>query len=184
MAKKWIELFDGLMKGEIPFEQEGYIVVTRFDPNSPYAVMELISFKNVKNIQSTSTGVTFHSDGFKTFVVFEPMNYQFRFMEPYLREGANQFPLRFNECVIIDLPRRDRIIMSREPYTSYGSFTIDRPEHGNFVYYIFGTQGVEDVICHFIGAVLNEDLKVPKSALPQVFTVIKENLAKFHQFAS
>jgi hypothetical protein len=183
MQKKWIELFNGLMKGEIPFEQEGYIVVTRFDQNSTYAVMELISFKNVKNIQNTSTGVTFHSDGFKTFIVFEPVNYQFRFMEPYLREGAAQVPLRFNECVIIDLPRRDRILMSREPYTSYGSFTVERPEHGNFVYYIYGTSDVDDVICQFIGSILNEDLQVPKSTLPQVFAVIKENLKKFHNFA-
>jgi len=184
MQKKWIELFDGLMKGTIPFEEEGYIVVTRFDQFSPYAVMELISFKNVKNIQNTDTGVTFHSDGFKTFIVFEPLNYQHRYMEPYLRDGIAQVPLRFNECVIIDLPRRDRIIMSKDPYTSYGSFTIDRPEQGNFVYYIFGVSGVDDIICHFIGSVLNEDLKVPKSVLPQIFTVIKHNLSKFHEFVS
>lgn len=183
MQKRWLELFDGLMKGTIPFEQEGYIVVTRFDVNSPYAVMELISFKNVKNIQPTSSGVTFHSDGFKTFVVFEPVSYQFRFMEPYLRDGSAQVPLRFNETVIIDLPRRDRLILSKAPYTSYGSFNVDRPEHGNFVYYIFDGEKVDDTICTFIGAVLNEDMKVPKSVLPEVYKVIKDNLSQFHQFA-
>lgn len=181
MPKKWIELFDGLMKGSIPFEQDGYIIVTRFDSTSPYAVIELIAFKNVKNIQGTDIGVTFHSDGYKTFVVFEPMTYQYRYMEPYLREGAAHVPLRFNETVIVDLPRRDRVIMSKEPYVSQGSFTVERPEHGHVVYYVFAQPDVDNVICQFVGDILNRDLNVPKSSLPEIFAVIKDNLGKFHK---
>jgi hypothetical protein len=185
-SPKWIELFKGLSEGLIPFEEEGYIIVTRFDKKSPYTLMELISFKNVKNIQPTTTGVTFHSDGFKTYLIYEPNNYQYRFQEPYLREGAFQAPMRFNETIIIDLPKRDRIILSKEPYTSYGSFTVERPEEGNFVYYIYGKdpkQGEENIF-NFIGQILNKDLSVPRSYLPKIFEIIKNNLSKFRHFSS
>lgn len=182
MSKKWIELFDGLMKGDVPFDQEGYIIVTRFDTNSKYTVIEIIAFKNVKNIVGTDRGVTFHSDGFKTYVVFEPMNYQYRYMEPYLRDGVAHAPLRFNETNITDLPKRDRVFISKEPYTSQGSFTIERPEEGNLVYYVFGGPEVDETICQFTGNILNKDLGVPKSALPAIFAQIKDNLSKFHKF--
>lgn len=184
MSKKWIELFDGLMKGDVPFDQEGYIIVTRFDTNSKYAVIEIVAFKNVKNIVGTDIGVTFHSDGFKTYVVFEPMNYQYRYMEPYLRDGAAHVPLRFNETNITDLPKRDRVFTSKEPYMSQGSFTIERPEEGNLVYYVFGGPDVDDVICQFAGTILNKDLGVPKSSLPGIFALIKDNLSKFHKFVA
>ncbi len=183
---RWIELFKGLNEGLIPFEEEGYIIVARFDKKSTYTLLELISFKNVKNIQPTTNGVTFHSDGFKTYLIYEPNNYQYRFQEPYLRDGFAQAPMRFNEAVIIDLPKRDRLIISKEPYTSYGSFTIERPEEGNFVYYIYGKeqkQGEENIL-NFIGEILNKDLSVPRSYLPQVFEILKSNLSKFRHFTA
>ncbi len=184
--QRWIELFKGLQEGIIPFEEEGYIIVTKFDNKSTYTLIELISFKNVKNIQPTTTGVTFHSDGFKTYIIFEPNSYQFRFQEPYLREGFMQAPIRFNESVIIDLPKRDRIILSKEPYTSYGNFTVEKPEEGNFVFYIYSNEGKtgEENILSFIGEILNKDLGVPKSILPKVFEIIKQNLSKFRHFGN
>jgi hypothetical protein len=183
---RWIELFKGLSEGLIPFEEEGYIVLAKFDKNSTYTLIELISFKNVKNIQPTTTGVTFYSDGFKTYVIYEPSNYQYRFQEPYLRDGSAQAPLRFNETVIIDLPKRDRLLISKEPYTSHGSFNIERPDEGNFVYYIYGHDPKigEENIFNFIGEILNKDLSVPRSYLPQVFTILKDNLAKFRHFST
>ncbi len=185
-TRKWIELFKGLSEGLIPFEEEGYIIVTKFDNKSVYTTIELISFKNVKNIQPTTTGVTFHSDGFKTYIIFEPNNYQYRFQEPYLRNGNAQVPMRFNETEIIDLPKRDRLIISKEPYTSYGSFTIERPEEGNFVYYIYGKEPKEgeENILNFIGQLLVKDLSVPRSFLTQVFEIIKNNLSKFRHFTA
>lgn len=185
-AKKWIELFRGLQEGIIPFEEEGYIVVAKFDKKSTYTTLELISFKNVKNIQPTTTGITFHSDGFKTYLIYEPNNYQYRFQEPYLREGFAQVPMRFNECIIIDLPKKDRIIVSKEPYTSFGNFTIEHPEEGNFVYYIYSNDGKkgEENILNFFGNILSKDLSIPRSILPQVYEILKSNLAKFRHFSN
>ncbi|MFN3603638.1 MAG: hypothetical protein ACK4UJ_02880 [Leptonema sp. (in: bacteria)] len=183
--KKWIELFRGLQEGLIPFDEEGYIIVTKFDKSSAYTLMELISFKNVKNIQPTTSGVIFHSDGFKTYIIYEPNHYQFRFQEPYLRDGFAQAPMRFSECKIVELPKRDRILLSKEPYTSYGSFTIEKPEEGNFVFYIYDNQGKgEENILNFLGNILNKDLSVPRNLLPQIFEIIRYNLSKFKHFSS
>ncbi|MCS7204444.1 MAG: hypothetical protein NZ853_01975 [Leptospiraceae bacterium] len=184
--QKYVELFKGLTEGLIPFEEEGFIIVVKFDKKSMYTLMELISFKNVKNITPTTTGVTFHSDGFKTYIIYEPNNYQYRFQEPYLREKEAQAPLRFSETVIIDLPKRDRILISKEPYTSYGNFTIEHPEQGNFVYYIYGQDPKEGEknINNFVGQILNKDLGVPRSILPKVFEILKSNISKFRHFTS
>lgn len=185
-TRKYVDLFTGLAEGLIPFEEEGYIIVAKFDKKSIYTLLELISFKNVKNIVPTTTGVTFHSDGFKTYIIYEPNNYQYRFQEPYLRQGNAQAPLRFNETVIIDLPKRDRLLISKEPYTSFGNFTVEKPDEGNFVYYIYGPtpQEGEENIYTFIGTILNKDLGVPRTILPKVFEILKSNLQKFRRFTS
>ena len=109
MALKWIDLFEGLMQEKIPFEENGYILKATFDhESSNYAVMELIAFKNVKNVAISESGVTFYSDGYKIFVAYEPVGYRFRYQEPYLRDGIYQFPARFNEVETIELPKHDK----------------------------------------------------------------------------
>ncbi len=190
MKKKWIELFRGLQEGSIPFEEEGFIIVSRFDKKSMYSVFELISFKNVKNISPTASGVIFHSDGYKTYLIYEPNNYQYRFQEPYLRDGLAQAPMRFSETKIFELARRDRIIVSKEPYLSSGSFTIERPNEGNFVYYIYGTKKQhesqlekEENVLEFFEKILVKDFSVPKSITTEVLKVLEENLSKYKKFS-
>lgn len=182
MAKKWIELFEGLNQGAIPFDGEGYIVLANFDADSSnYTVIELIGFKNVKNIVRSGDTVTFQSDGHKVFIAYEPLNYMFKFQEPYLREGMHQFPHRFNECKIIELAKRDRIFVSEKPYMSFGSFNVEQPEEGNFVYYLYNFPTVDDHIMQFIDSILVEDLKISKTVMPQVNQYIKANLEEIRK---
>ena len=182
MALKWIDLFEGLMKEAIPFDENGYIVKATFDTEaSNYAVIELIAFKNVKNMNMSDKSVTFYSDGYKVFVAYEPATYRFRFQEPYLRDGIYQFPVRFNEVEALELPKHDKIFISKEPYMSQGSFNVDRPTGGNITYYIYNNEKVEEHIFQFINSILVDDLRITKSVMPQVNEHVKRNLEYFYR---
>lgn len=176
---KIIELFEGLSEGVIPFDGTGYILNTQFARDSNYTKIEIIAFKNVKNILPTGDGVIFQSDGYKTFLIYEPKTYQRRFLEPYLREDREKVPLRWNEVEVINLANHDRIILSKAPYLSYGSFTVDKPESGSFVYYIYQDDNVYEGIETFIGNILHKDLKVPKVSIPPILEVLKANFLAY-----
>lgn len=180
MQKRWTELFQGLMKGDIPFDNEGYILSARFDDTSNYAIIEVIGFQNVKNIAQTPGGVTFHSDGYKIYIMYEPVTYQYRFQEPYLRDAHAQIPLRFNELDVIELPRHDKIFISKEPFVSHGSFNVEKPSSGNFVYYFYHSERIDDNLVYFIQNVMSEDLRVPKSILRELEKYLHKNLTVFH----
>ncbi len=183
MNEKWIELFEGLHKGKIPFDHTGFILVAKFDKNSNYTVIQLIAFKNVKNIDQSSDGVTFHSDGAKAFVVFEPVSYRFRYQEPYLRSDEFQIPLRWNELHVLEMPKHDKLLISKAPYMSRGSFTIENPEQGNFVYYFYDGPALTDNLHGFIDVVLRKDLKVPAVTAKEALEKIFENLQQFRAWA-
>ena len=179
MNNNVIGLFDGLMKSAIPMSAGGLIFNTRFHPRSNYAVFEIIAFKNVKNIIHTGDNVTFQSDGYKTFLLYEPKTYRTRYMEPYLRDDLEHIPLRFNELHILDLPNRDRILISREPYLSHGSFSVEKPDGGNFVYYFFEKNDMEKNIGQFMNKVLKDDFKVPSKIIGDVLKIFHENISQF-----
>jgi hypothetical protein len=180
---KWIELFEGLSQERIPFDGTGFVLNAQFGRDSNYTRLEIIGFKNIKNFIMSDTSVTFQSDGYKVFVVFEPVTYQKRFMEPFLRDGVEHIPLRWNELNMIELPRHDRLYVSKTPFLSFGSFTIERPEEGNFVFYFFENEEVQANINHFIGQVLKEDLKVPGTSVREIQGFVAENLKKFYEIA-
>lgn len=179
MAKNWIELFEGLMKEEIPFDGTGYIINAVFDTKSNYTKIEIIAFKNVKNVLPSDTSVTFQSDGYKTFIVFEPRSFQYRFQEPYLRDGKAHVPMRWNELDTINLATKDRIFISHDPFMSYGSFTLEKPESGDFVYYFFNNEDVIANMDNFISTILHKDLRVPKTALPEILDHLHRNIDSF-----
>lgn len=183
MEKKWVELFQGIAKSEIPFDGTGFILATHFDTQSNYTRIEIIAFKNVKNFVHSGDGITFYSDGFKIFLLYEPVTYRFRFMEPYLRDAKDSIPLRLKELHVMELPNHDRLFVSRQPYMSYGSFNIEKPDTGNFVYYFFDGPELENNLFHFTGKILIDDLKFPRTQVPQVTALIKENLDNFRSFA-
>lgn len=181
MEKKWVELFQGMMNSEIPFDGSGYILATHFKDSSNYTIFEIIAFKNVKNFIGSEEGVTFYSDGYKIFFLYEPVTYRLRFMEPYLRETGDSIPQRWKELYNMELPSHDRLFISKEPYMSYGSFTIGKPDSGNFVYYFFDYEETRKNMEHFLGKLLVEDLKIPRTVLPQIFEYMNKNLDEFNK---
>lgn len=184
MAKQYIDLFEGLMQDAIPPGAGGYIISARFHPRYNYGIFEVIGFKNVKNIHSGDRGVTFHSDGYKCILLYEPVNYPKRFMEPYLREAEEQIPARFTELETLEMPNKDRILITHKPYHSQGSFTVENPEEGNFVYYVYEGADMDRLAEAFVLKILADDFKVPKRLHESVAAPLRRNLEHFQTFAA
>lgn len=181
MDLKYIDLFEGLHKGVIPFDGTGYLMGARYNRNSAYTIIEVIAFKNVKQFIPEESGVTFYCDGYKTYILYEPNSYRFRFQEPYLREAQDAIPLRWNELDTIELPNHDRIHVSKEPYISMGNFHINKPDQGNFVYYFYQNQKPVTNMDNFLTKILAEDLGAPRSRLREVIDLFHKNVAFFQQ---
>lgn len=179
---RWIGLFQGLKRGDVDFGNGGLVISTRFHNESNYAIFETVAFDNVKNIvYGGGDAVTFQSDGYRVFMIYEPRSYPKSFQEPYLRDPGQAIPLRWNELDIIELPNRNRILISKEPYISYGSFTIEAPGEGNFAFYIFDNGALEKNAGEFVDRVLKEDFEVPTKTRTEVMERFASNLAIFRR---
>ena len=181
MSRKLIELFEGLMQGAIPFDGGGYVFSVRFHQDSNYTIFEIISYKNVKNIIHGESSTTFQSDGYKTFLVYEPLTFPMRHMEPYLREDDEKIPMRWNEVETFELNNRDRVFMSLEPYVSNGSFTVERPAAGSFVYYIYEHPDMDETAERLLEKILRDDFKITRTYLERIKSRLQANLAHFHK---
>jgi len=179
MSKKWIELFKGLSEEAIVFDGTGYIVNAGFDTSSNYTKLEIIAFKNIKNFIPSDSGVTFQSDGFKIFIVFEPKSYQYKFQEPYLRSGKAHIPMRWSEIEIITLPTKDRVFVTKQPFMSFGSFTVEKPSSGDFVYYFYENPEIMENLDNFITTILHKDLRIPKTSIPEILGHLRRNMEAF-----
>ena len=181
---RWIGLFQGLQRGDVDFGNGGLVISTRFHNTSNYAIFETVAFDKIKNIvYGGGDTVTFQSDGYRIFMVYEPRTYPRSFQEPYLREPDQAIPLRWNELSIVELPNRNRILISKEPYISYGSFTIEQPVDGNFAFYIFdhGGDSMEQNATTFVDRVLKEDFEVPTKTRAAVLEKFQGNLHIFRR---
>lgn len=179
MTAKWIDLFQGLMQEKIPFGSGGYIVNVRFSDESNYTIFETIGFKNVKNIYQSDDSVTFQSDGYKIYFLFEPRTYPRKHLEPYLRDDKEMIPLRWNELHTIKTPRKDLIYISKEPYISHGSFNIEIPAEGRFVYYLFESEQINENACEFISKVLSKDFQLSRLIIDDILVHYNKNLEFF-----
>lgn len=170
------------MKGIIPFDGTGFIMSSHFSNTSNYTIIEIIAFENIKQFIQENEGVIFYSDGYKIFFLYEPVNYRFRFQEPYLREQGDSIPLRWNELEILEMPNHDRLLITREPYSSMGTFYVSRPASGNFTYYFYDQdQNASETMGKVLSKVLNEELKTPRSKMPEVLKVFEKNLDFFRK---
>ena len=167
------------MQGAIPIGGGGIIVNTSFHDKSNYSIFEIIAFKNVKNLINSHNSITFQSDGHKVYLVYEPRDYRAKYMEPYLREEQARIPLRWNELEIIELSNRDRILFSQEPYISFGAFTVTMPGAGNFVYYFFESDQLEQNIQRFMQKVLREDFSIQSRDMEEIMKCLRNNLDVF-----
>ena len=172
------------MEGSIPFGEGGYVINIRFAEESDYTVFETVGFDNVKNIYQSEESVTFQSDGYKIYFLFQPNTYTRKHVEPYLREDSMAIPLRWNELHDIETPRKDHIYVSREPYVSHGSFTIQIPAKGRFVYYLFNHAHIDEYACEFVSKVLTQDFQLQKGVLEELLVHYRSNLEFFQRAIS
>ncbi len=161
MERIAVDLYQGLTDESIPLHGGGgFIFNARFATDSNYAIFETITFRNVRNIVMTDQGVTFYSDGNRVFVLYEPKNYVRRHIEPYLREDKERIPQRFSESLVYSLPGGDRLLFSRKPYFSRGSFTVENPEAGAIVQYFYDRPDAERHIATQLGEILHRDFGI------------------------
>ena len=88
---KIIDLFEAYTGSELP-KDGGFIITELLDDGSRYARYEVISYGNVKDIYQNEEGILFQADGRKLFVLFEPLNYSAKHVEPAYRDESHRIP--------------------------------------------------------------------------------------------
>jgi hypothetical protein len=178
MKPKALELFTAYSESQLPSDG-GYIVSSFLDENSAYSRYEVVAYSGVKSIVLTQDGLTFQTDGNKVFVLAEPPSYSQKATEPFRRNAKEQMPLRFSELDILKTRNQTRVMVSKVPQMTYGSFTILKPSGINFSFIFYNLPDVTDTIAKFFAATLNKEAGVPKSESEKASKLVVEALKKF-----
>jgi len=139
----------------------------------------VIAYSGVKTIYMTEEGLTFQTDGNKIFVLSEPTSYSQKHLEPFRRPVKDQIPHRFSELEILTTRRQTKVMVSKSPLMSYGSFTILKPSGINFSFIFYNHADVFDTIAKFFAATLNKEAAVPKAEAEKASLLVIEGLKKF-----
>jgi len=174
-------LFDAYSHGKLPFAQ-GYIVSSFFSETSYYSIYEIVSYAGVKEIFMTPTGLQFITGGKKLYVLVEPDTYQIKYQEPVSRMEGEKIPKRFNELEIITARNQTKIMISKEPNESFGSFTILKPTGINFAVVFYKVPKLYDALVEFFTETLNRQRRVPGSDARTAALKIAEILKKKMSF--
>ena len=178
MQPKALELFKAYADGQLPSEG-GYIISSFLDENSSYARYEVVAYNGVKSIILTEEGLTFQTDGNKLYVLSEPASYAQKHLEPFRRTAKDQIPHRFSELDILTTRRQTKVMVSKSPQMSYGSFTILKPSGINFSFIFYNQADVFDTIAKFFAATLNKEAAVPKVEAEKAALLVIEGLKRF-----
>ena len=181
MATKALDLFQAYGEDKLP-KEGGYIVSSFFDRNSAYSKYEVVAYSGVKSIYLDETGLTFQTDGNKLFVLVEPTNYAEKYVEPYVRKSAYQIPHRFNELKIFTAKNQTKVMVSKDPILSYGSFTILKPTGINFALLIYKTPDVFETMEYFFTETINKEAGVPKIDAKKAAAYVVEGIKGFSIF--
>jgi len=181
MATKALDLFQAYSEDKLP-RDGGYIVSSFFDRNSAYSIYEVVAYNGVKSIYLTEEGLTFQTDGSKLHVLVEPANYAEKHMEPYVRKTGYQVPHRFSELEIFTAKNQTKVMVSKEPATTYGSFTILKPTGINFALLIFNTEDVFDTMEYFFTETINKEAGVPKVDAKKAAKYVVKGIQRFGTF--
>jgi hypothetical protein len=178
MKAKALELFKAYSESQLPSDG-GYIVSSFLDENSAYSRYEVVAYSGVKSIVLSPDGLTFQTDGNKIFVLAEPPSYPQKATEPFRRNAKEQLPLRFAELDVLKTRNQTRVMVSKTPTLTYGSFTILKPSGINFAFIFYNLPDVLDTIAKFFAATLNKEAAVPKSEAEKASKLVIEGLKKF-----
>lgn len=175
MATKAMDLFEAYAQDKLP-KDEGYIVSSFFSTNSTYSKYEVVSYSGVKSIYVTEEGLTFQTNGKKLHIMTEPANYPNKAIEPYCRSSSDLIPLRFNELDQIVAKNQTRIMIAKQPITSFSSFTILKPTGINFSLVFYRLPDIFDTLTIFFEKTLNKEAGVPMADSKKAAAKIVENL--------
>lgn len=84
MGVKAMDLYTAYKENMLP-KDEGYVVSGFFMTDTPYSIIEIISYSEVKNFYSSGDSITFQSNGKKIYILVEPTTYTQKAQEPYVR---------------------------------------------------------------------------------------------------
>ena len=145
---KIMDLFEAYTNEELPREG-GFIITEHLDDSSRYARYEVISYGNVKDIYLVEDGIMFQADGRKIFVLFEPLNYSSKHVEPAYRDDAHRIPYRLKELEVIATKRQEKIMVAKEPVETYTAFTIANDTGLNTSYVVYRDESTPRTILGF-----------------------------------
>ncbi len=133
---KIMELYEAHQSNELPRDQ-GYIITENLSESTRYSRYEVISYRNVKDIYAVGEGLQFQADGKKLYLLFEPLNYNAKHLEPIHRDELHRVPLRKNELEVYVTKRQEKIMVAKEPVMTYTSFTIANQTgyHSSYIVY-------------------------------------------------
>jgi hypothetical protein len=182
-TQKALDLFQAYLEQKLQYDG-GYIISSFLGDTSTYAHFEVIAYNGVKSIYMSDEGLTFQSDGNKVFILVEPATYPRKFEEPFRRIKEEQIPHRFSELEILTTREQTKVMVSREPIMTYGSFTILKPAGNNFAFLFPNLPDVRNTIKQFFEETLSRETKVPKHDASKAAELILGCLDKFTVFKS
>lgn len=178
---KALDLFQAYNEGRLP-QEGGYIVSSFFKANTPYSIYEVVAYGGVKNIMSSSDGLTFQTDGCKLYVLVEPSMYAKKYIEPVSREKDSSIPFRFNELNIHIAKNQYKVMVPKEPIITYSSFTILHPRGINFALCFYNLPDVIDTIEYFFVETFHREAQVPRRDAVTASKLVSESLRNFNIF--
>ena len=155
-----MELYEAYEKNMLPRE-EGYVVSAFYLPDSPYSILEVISYSEVKNFFASTDSLTFQSNGKKIYILVEPSSYNHKSQEPYVRPSKYQIPLRFNDLNIYTCKNQYKVMYNKEPQMMMTSFTVLKPTGHNFSLIVFQQDDVQQTLAKLFQSALRNESNVP-----------------------
>ena len=160
MALRAMELYEAYEKNMLPRE-EGYVVSAFYLPDSPYSILEVISYSEVKNFFASNDSLTFQSNGKKIYILVEPSSYNHKSQEPYVRPSKYQIPLRFNDLNIYTCKNQYKVMYNKEPQMMMTSFTVLKPTGHNFSLIVFQQDEIKQTLAKLFQSALHNESNVP-----------------------
>jgi hypothetical protein len=177
---KAMDLFEAYAQDKLP-KDKAYIVSSFINPNTGYAIYEVISYSGVKAIYPDGSGLTFQSSGKKMYMLIEPASYPKKGTEPYLRDKGEQVPLRFSEVDIITAKNQIKIMIGKKPNESLSSFTVAKPQGYNICFVFYALPDLYNTLALFFEQSFNKDTGIPqadaKKAAKAASDVVEEKMA-------
>jgi hypothetical protein len=176
---KVLSLFDAYSSDRLPRDQ-GYIVSSFINGNTGYSIYEVISYSGVKAIYPDGTGLTFQSQGKKLHALIEPPSYPHKSIEPYLRDKAEQIPLRFKEVDKIISKSQSTLYWAKKPIESLSSFTVARPVGFNVSFIFYNRQDIYTTLSKFFEQSFTNDAGLPmadaRKGAEEITAVVKKTM--------